>query len=106
MIFLYSLASLFKIFLCLSRETTDDIGSNRNLITIWTVEISDFCEYFIKFIREISSVHQFEDFVRKRLNRKMKMRNKSRIFYNFKKLIGKILRIDTGNPNSRDICLF
>jgi hypothetical protein len=64
-IFLYSLAGLFKIFLCLSRETTDDISSNRNLITIWTVEISDFHQYFIKFIREISSVHQFEDFVRK-----------------------------------------
>ena len=27
-IFLYSLASLFKIFLCLSREPTDDICSN------------------------------------------------------------------------------
>ena len=105
-IFLYSLAGLFKIFLCLSRETTDDICSNRNLITIWTVEVSDFCEYFIKFIREISSVHKFEYFVRKWLNRKMKMRNKSRIFYNFKKLIGEILRINTGNPNSRNACLF
>ena len=105
-IFLYSLASLFKIFLCLSRETTDDISSNRNLITIWTVEISDFCEYFIEFIREISSVHQFEDFVRKGLNRKMKMWNESRVFDNLKKFIGEILRIDTRNPNSRNACLF
>lgn len=105
-IFLYSLVSLFKIFLCLSRETTDDISSNRNLITIWTVEISDFCEYFIEFIREISSVHQFEDFVRKGLNRKMKMWNESRVFDNLKKFIGEILRIDTRNPNSRNACLF
>ena len=64
-IFLYSLASLFKIFLCLSRETTDDIGSNRNLFTIWTVEISDFCEYFIEFIGKVSSIHEFEHLVRK-----------------------------------------
>ena len=64
-IFLYSLASLFKIFLCLSRETTDDICSNRNLITIWTVEISDFCEYFIEFIRKVTPIHKFEYFVRK-----------------------------------------
>ena len=64
-IFLYSLAGLFKIFLCLSRETTDDIRSNRNLITIKTVEISDFCEYFIEFIGKVSSIHKFEYFIRK-----------------------------------------
>ena len=105
-IFLYSLASLFKIFLCLSRETTDDICSNRNLITIWTVEISDFCEDFIEFIRKITPIHKFEYFVRKGLNRKMKMRNKSRIFDNFKKIIGEILWINTRDSDPWNACLF
>ena len=105
-IFLYSLAGLFKIFLCLSRETTDDIGSNRNLITIRTVEISDFCEYFIEFIRKVTPIHKFEYFVRKGLNRKMKMRNESRVFDNLKKLIGEILWINTRDSDPWNVCLF
>ena len=105
-IFLYSLAGLFKIFLCLSRETTDDICSNRNLITIWTVEISDFCEYFIEFIRKVTPIHKFEYFVRKWLNRKMKMRNKSRVFDNLKKLIGEILWINTRDSDPWNARLF
>ena len=105
-IFLYSLAGLFKIFLCLSRETTDDISSNRNLITIWTVEISDFCEYFIEFIGKVASIHKFEYFVRKGLNRKMKMWNESRVFDNLKKLIGEILWINTRDSDPWNVCLF
>lgn len=98
-IFFDCITSDLEIVFGLSWETTDDVCSNRDLLTIRAIEVSDFCQNFIEFVRKVASVHEFEHLVGETLNRKVKMWNKPRIFDNFKKLISEILWIDTGNSD-------
>lgn len=62
-IFLYAFAGLLEVFFAFSWKTTDDVCSNRDAVTIWTIKISDFCEDFIELIRKIASIHEFEHLV-------------------------------------------
>ena len=101
-IFLNCITGDLKILLSFSWETRDNISSNRNLILIWTIQSSNLCQHFIKLITQISSIHCLENWIRKALNRKMEMRDKPWITHHLKKMICKILRIDTRDSDSWD----